>query len=121
MPATYFVDFIAYVNERIRPEGFPREVHVQETYTDIESTHHLQAIVNRRFVELVTAAGLVVLKDPTGLQDQSVISFDRRIFVPWHLLTHMTLKVTLIPQLRTQDSLLPPELIPEKKPKELVN
>jgi len=123
MPASYFVDFTAYVNERIRPEGFPKELHIQESYENVESTSHLQMIVNDRFVKLVTSAGLVVLKDPTGIMDTSIITFDRRRFVPWHMLTHMELKVTLIPEtnLQPQDSILPPELVTEPKKKVVVN
>jgi hypothetical protein len=123
MPASYFVDFTAYVNERIRPEGFPKEVHIQETYENVENTSHLQMIVNDRFVKLVTSAGLVVLKDPTGIMDSSIITFDRRRFIPWHMLTHMELKVSLIPEtnLQPQDSILPPELVQETKKKVVVN
>lgn len=120
--AQYFADYVGYVDERKRPEGFPREVHVHETYGEVESTDHLKAIVNDRFVKLVTAAGLVVLKEPSDILDSSIITFDKRRFIPWHMLTHMELKVQLIsePQ-RPQDGILPPESVPEKKPKELVN
>lgn len=109
MPASYFVDFTAYVDQRKLPVGFPTEVHVLETYSDVENTAHLQAIVNDRFVKMVNSAGLVVLKDPTGIIDSSVISFDRRRFIPWHMLTHMELRVSLIPEPseQSQDSLVP--------------
>lgn len=124
MPATYFVDFTAYVDELRRPENFPREVHVQETYENVEDTQHLQMIVNDRFVKLVTGAGLVVLKDPTEIMASGVITFEKRRFIPWHLLTHMEVKVTLIPEPRQpQDVLIPPNSAPtlEKKSKEVVN
>ena len=122
MPSTYFVDFTAYVDERKRPEGFPREVHVQETHENIEDTLHLQMVVNDRFVKLVTSSGLVVLKDPDAVITSGVITFDKRRFVPWHLLTHMEVTVTRIPDRhQPQDLIAPPGTEPEKKSKELVN
>jgi hypothetical protein len=122
MSSEYFVEFTAYVNERIRPEGFPREVKLQDTFLNVESTEHLQYLVNDRFVKLVTSAGLVVLKDPDAITTIGVITFDKRRFIPWHMLTHMEVKVVLIPaQVRPQDSIVPPNSEPDKKPKELVN
>lgn len=117
MPGTYFVDFTAYVNERMRPEGFPHEVHVQETYEDVQDTHHLQTIVNSRFIQLVTSAGLVVLKDPSEILDSSVITFEKRRFVNWSIITHMDVKVTRIPDLSLlpQDLLIPPDTTETKQ------
>jgi hypothetical protein len=122
MPSEYFVEFVAYVNERIRPEGFPHEVKIQDTFKNVESTEHLQFLVNDRFVKLVTSAGLVVLKDPDETTTAGVITFDKRRFVPWHMLTHMEVKVVLIPsQARPQDPIVPSNSEPDKSPKELVN
>lgn len=123
MTATYFVDFIGYMDERKRPEGFPHEVHILETYENVENTQHLQMIVNERFVKLVTSAGLVVLKDPSGIIETGIVTFDRRRFIPWHMLTHMELKVSIIPELslQSQDSLTPVDPSPFKKLTEKVN
>ncbi len=122
MPASYFVDFTAYVDELRRPENFPHEVHVQETYSDVENTNHLQAIVNDRFIKMVASAGLVVLKDSSGILDSSIITFDKRRFVPWHMLTHMEVSVKLITEFpNPQEPLLPIRLAPEPKQKEKVN
>lgn len=119
MPASYFVDFTAYVDQRKLPVGFPTEVHVYETYSDVENTVHLKAIVNDRFVKMVSSAGLVVLKDPTGIIDSSIITFDKHRFIPWHMLTHMELKVSIIPEIsaQSQDSLVPFDAAPESKQK----
>lgn len=122
MPASYFADFTAYVDARKRPENFPREVHVHETYGDVENIDHLKAIVNDRFIKMVSSAGLVVLKDPFDILDVSRVTFDKRRFVPWHMLTHMEVKVTLIAEPASpQEPLLPIHLAPEPKAKEKVN
>jgi hypothetical protein len=121
MPSTYFVDFVAHVDERKRPEGFPHEVHIQDTYENVESTEHLQHLVNTRFVSLVTSSGIVVPKDPDAIITGGVITFDKRRFIPWHMLTSMEVKVTLMPGPQSQDLIVPPSLESEKKPKELVN
>lgn len=122
MPSTYFVEFKAFIDERRRPEGFPHEVVVQETYDNVENTQHLQMIVNKRFIELVTSAGLVVLKNPSETQALGVITFDKRRFVPWHMLTHLEMSVKHMPEVseQTQDVLSPSDPTPEKK-KEKVN
>ena len=123
MPSSYYVEFTAFINERIRPEGFPREVKVQETFENIENTAHLQFKVNERFIQLVTSAGLIILKNPTDILDSNIITFDKRWFVPWHMITHMGLRVERMPQVIStpQDSLVPHDPAPEEKPKDKVN
>jgi hypothetical protein len=122
MSSSYFVDFTGYIDERKRPEGFPKQVHVKDVYDSIESIIHLQAVVNTRFIDLIKAAGLVVLKDEDEPIETGHITFDKRIFVPWHMITHMTLDVKHIPnQAGPEDLLIPLTTEPDKKPKEVVN
>jgi hypothetical protein len=118
----YFADFIGYIDEQRRPENFPHEVHVHEQYGEIENIEHLKAVVNDRFVKLVTSAGLVVLKDPSEILDSVAVTFDRRRYIPWSMITHMEVKVTLIPEPPSpQDKLIPIEPTPAAVPKERVN
>jgi hypothetical protein len=114
--SSYFVDFTAYVDERRRPENFPHEVHVQETFENVESIAQLQYLVNDKFIKLVSSAGLIVLKDPDEPLPSGVVTFDRRIFVNWSLLTHMSVSVKLIadPLVTTQDNLIPIDRKPVK-------
>ncbi len=123
MPSIYYVEFTAFINERIRPEGFPREIKVLEIFDNIESTAHLQFKVNERFVQLATSAGLIVLKNPSEILESGVVTFDKRWFVPWHMITHMGIRVERMPQRlsSSQDSLVPNDPTPEKNPKESVN
>lgn len=117
----YLVKFTGYVDERKRPENFPHEVHVTDVYKDVENLEHLQALVNNRFIGLVSSAGLVVLKNEDEPPEEGKLTFDKRIFVPWHMITHMTLAVKHMPApLRPQDSIIP-VTAPEESTKELVN
>ena len=115
MPS-FLVDFTAYIDENRRPDGFPREVHIKENYTDVPSTEILKKIVNDRFVALVTSQGLVVFKNPDEIYDQTTITFDKRVYIPWHMITHMhvsTHQIIEIPEPDPQDPIATGE---EKKP-----
>jgi hypothetical protein len=117
--SSYFIDFTAFIDERKRPDGFRREVHIQETYNNILDTEHLQLIVNERFIKLVSSAGIVALKNPDEIID-SKITFDKRIFIPWHMVTHMSVNVMPITEPSipiSQDVLIPINAIKEKESK----
>jgi hypothetical protein len=116
----YFVDFTAYVDERRRPENFPKEVHDKQVF-EVESIPHLQYLVNERFIKLVTSAGMVVLKDEDEPLEEGKITFDRRVFVSWGILTHMTVSVRLISDGTPINNLIVPGHPVPDKPKEVVN
>lgn len=118
--SSYFVDFIAYIDERKRPENFPHEIHDKQVF-EVESIPHLQFVVNERFIKLVSSSGMVVLKNEADITEEGKVSFDKRVFVPWHMITHMELKVDMMPAAPSvQDSIVPGHITPDK-PKELVN
>ena len=113
--STYFADFTAHIDERKRPEGFPHEIHDKQVF-EVESLQHLQFLVNERFIKLVSASGMVVLKDDTAIQDEGKLTFDKRVFVPWHMITHMTLDVNMMPAKPVaQDSIVPDNIAPDKQ------
>lgn len=120
---SYYVVFTAYIDERKRPENFPREVHIKDVYDRVESVEHLQFLVNDRFTKLVLSAGLVVFKNEDEPEpEHGKITFDKRIFVPWHMITHMKLDVHHMPSKPSvQDSIIPVTAVPVDPPKELVN
>jgi hypothetical protein len=121
--SNYFVKFTAPMDQRKRPENFPDEVSVVNLFYNVQNTEHLKQLVNQKFVELVTSAGLVVMKDPNAVIEQNMVSFDKRIFVPWHMLTSLTVEVKNLveaPERNPQDSIVPPEEPPASE-KEIVN
>lgn len=118
--STYFVNFIASIDERKRPENFPRQVYDRKVF-EVEDLQQLQAMVNRRFIELVSSSGMVVFKDETAIHDENKLTFDKRVFVPWHMITHMVLEVNMMPvRPVTQDSIVPDNIAPDS-PKEWKN
>lgn len=121
--STYFAEYIGYIDERKRPENFPHEIRIQDIYENIESTEQLQSLVNEKFVRAASTAGWVVLKEPAEIIDSVVILFNKCRFVPWHMLTHMELKVRLIPSpaVLTQDVIVPSNTTPDSNTKALVN
>jgi hypothetical protein len=121
MPLTrYFVDFTAHIDETRRPENFPHEIHDKKMF-EVESLGHLKHAVNERFVQLISASGMVTPKDDSDIQDEQRVNFDKFVYVPWHMITHVTLSATLVPTLpSSQDSIVPGFVTPDK-PKEWVN
>lgn len=114
--AKYFVDFTGYIDEVKRPENFPREIHVKDVLDNVEDIQHLQFLVNNKFTSLVLGAGLVVFKNEDAVHSTG-ITFDKRWFVPWHMITHFGVEVKHIPEpVRPQDSIAPGESESEKKP-----
>lgn len=121
----YFVDYTAFIDERKRPENFPHQVHVINILRNVQSIDQLKDDVNKHFLNLVTSAGLVVMKDPSEPVEQDRITFDKRFFVPWHMLTHMQVDVSVISpppnKGRPQDLLVPPKEEEVKPDEEQVN
>jgi hypothetical protein len=91
----YMIEWEAHIDERKRPENFPRSVFVREHYPQVESDEQLKQIFNARVKAMVVNPGLVVLPDDEVL-DLSKLTFDKRIYIPWHMITHFHGRVNLI-------------------------
>ncbi len=121
----YYVRFTGYIDERKRPEGFPHHVIIDESYT-VENEAHLGQIVNERFKSLVQAPGIVVMKDANAPVEHGIMTFDRRMYVPWHMITHFDALIKLIsPPQQKRDpldiSVPAPEPETPETPKALLN
>ena len=119
----YFVRFTAHIDERKRPEGFPHEVYVDQTYENVEGAQQIREIANQRFLQLVSSPGLVVLVSPTETLDQNLVTFDKRVFVPWHMLTHFHMNVNqlVVPPDPISADPISPENSTEETPTGTVN
>lgn len=118
----YFVRFTAHIDERKRPEGFPREVYVDQTYENVEGAQQIRNIANQRFLELAMANGIVTLKKQGETLDQELVTFDKRVYVPWHMITYMHMQVNQLvePSPKAPDQLAP-EAVPPETPTVQVN
>jgi hypothetical protein len=120
--ASYFVEFTAYINERMRPEGFPREVKIKDIYTNVDNFDTLVNGVRERFQKLAAGPGLTVLKNPDEIIESGINQFSKYWYLPWHQITHLGVEVKQITEVPENS----PEFItkievPDKKPKEIVN
>ena len=118
----YFVRFTAHIDERKRPEGFPHEVYVDQTYENVEGAQQIRNIANQRFLELAMANGIVTLKKQGETLDQELVTFDKRVYVPWHMITYMHMQVNQLvePSPKAPDQLAP-EAVPPETPTVQVN
>ena len=96
--SSYVVRFTGYIDERKRPENFPKTVEIIESYGQIETTDQLKMLVNSRVTDLAMAPGLIALKNPTSMIDTTHVAFNKRRFVPWHMITHLEMQVELSPE-----------------------
>lgn len=118
----YYVDYTAFIDERKRPENFPKLIHVVRILNNVHGVEQLKKDVNETFLELVQSAGLVAVKDPNEIVEQGMVTFDKRFFVPWHMLTHMQVDVKVLSRPEAvipQAPIVPTE--PEIKPTESSN
>ena len=96
----YFFEFTAHIDETRRPKdvNFPKEVHIHETYDGIESKEQLVALFNERVTALTQRqAGIAVFPDASRMRDAE-ITFDQRIYIPWHMVTHFRGRVVPMAQ-----------------------
>jgi hypothetical protein len=116
MAADYVVEYSYHIDERKRPEGFPKIVYVIDHYQNIENEAAIVELYNNRFRGLAKEPGVVVFLDQNKI-DSSKVNFDSRVFVPWHMICFAHGKVTLIiPEEPKKDDLaLEPEENSDKK------
>jgi hypothetical protein len=112
----YVVEYTYHIDERKRPEGFPKTVSIIDHYEKIDGEQAIVELYNNRFRSLAKEPGVVVFLDQTKI-DSSKIDFNSRVFIPWHMITHAHGKVNLIiPEEPKQDNLaLEPEEKSDKK------
>src|SRR6266850_7281519 len=83
----YAIEFEAHIDERRRPENFPKSVFIREQYQNVESDAQLKEIYNARVKTIVTNPGIVVFPE-NEIIDGSALNFDQRVYIPWHMITH---------------------------------
>jgi len=120
----YLFEFEAHIDERKRPENFPRTVFVRVTFPNIESDAQLKVFYNDYFTALVRNPGITIYPDGESI-DTSPMRFDQRIFVPLHMITYFHGRVKLLtppPENKNPTNALlePSNPEPEKKTKEVI-
>lgn len=85
MIAQYHVRFTGRIDERKRPENFPKEIYVDAVY-QVDSEEMLANEVNKDAIAFIKNQGMIIMLDPAQIQD-SRVSFDKRLFIPMHMIT----------------------------------
>lgn len=114
----YLFEFTAHIDERKRPEGFPRQLVIRESYENIPSDEVLRELYNERLKVMAISPVLVFTDDIEHLIPES--KFDKRIEVPWHMITYFHGSVKLVippPEPSALDVMIPVE---EEKKKQTI-
>lgn len=89
MPS-YTAKFIAHIDERKRPEGFPRTVYCVGTYF-ANSNAQLAELINSEITTIIQNQGMMISTDPEATIDlRSVLAnISKRVFIPIHMISHI--------------------------------
>lgn len=108
----YVVTYTFHIDERKRPENFPREVFVIDHYTNVQTEVEMAMKFNERFEKLARAPGVVVFLEQNI--DASKLNFKDRKFVPWHMITYTEGEVALI--IPKENAIPLDAMVPEPEP-----
>lgn len=89
------IEFVAHIDRWKRPENFPEKVFIREVYGGIQSDEDLKNLYNKRFVGIISQPGLVVFRDDAEIIETK-LTFDKRIYVPWHMITYFEGRVEIV-------------------------
>jgi hypothetical protein len=92
--ADYLLEWEAHIDERKRPEGFPKSVFIREQYGNVDDSQ-LKELYNTRVKTIVTNPGIVVFTEDEPI-DATKLNFDQRVYIPWHMITHFHGRVKLV-------------------------
>ena len=90
----FLVRFTGHLNERIRPEGFPREIWVE--YIEELSDENLKLFVQTRLGDFVRQQGMVVPKKQKEMEDETKLTFDKKMFVPMGMIAFIDVQIAMI-------------------------
>jgi hypothetical protein len=114
----YLFEFTAHIVEDKRPEGFPKKVYIREQYAGIPSDEQVKDLYNSRVKAFITNPGIIVFLNEDETIDTTAISFEQRVFIPWHMISyfHGRVKVVTPPPEPTAmlDNMALPEMPPAK-------
>ena len=90
----YAIFYTGHVNERVRPEGFPKKIG-DHVVVHVNSKEELVQKVNDFMAIFVRNQGMVVRKNPGAMEDPAKLDTNR-MFVPMALLSHIDSRVAPI-------------------------
>lgn len=92
----YFVTFTAYIDERKRPENFPKKIH-SLAIVQADTVDQLVKNVNNLLVEaIVKNQGMAVPIEIAKMEKVGQLDFSNRMWVPLHMITHIVPSINII-------------------------
>ena len=85
----FLIRFCGHIDETRRPEGFPAAVYA-DVFARVGSDKDLRSIINDQCTVFIKQQCMIVPKDPGGLENLKYTTFDSRVLVPLHMITHLT-------------------------------
>lgn len=98
----YLFTFTAYIDERKRPEGFPKVIY-DKIIWNCQNNEEIVKFVNNRCALYTMNHGIGVRINPDALEDLGIVNTDR-MWVPSHMITHLTATFRLITDANKQIS-----------------
>lgn len=90
----YLITFVFHIDERKRPENFPKQIR-DLVMINSDSKQGLVNAVNTESVKYIRMQGVSVRKDPYAAEDPNKLDTER-MFVPLHMITHFEAEVKTI-------------------------
>ena len=90
----YFVQYVGHVNERLRPEYFPKLVYVNVIF-QVANKEELQKNVNQFAAGFIAQQAMIVFKDPESVQGRE-LDLEKRMIVPMGMLSHIDCNIKLM-------------------------
>jgi hypothetical protein len=87
----YLIVFIFHIDERKRPERFPKEI-FDNVFVNSDTKQGLVDAVNNESVKYIRMQGVSVRKDPSAMEEPNKVD-TARMFVPMHMITYFEAKV----------------------------
>ena len=84
----FIVILTAHIDERVRPEGFPKIIK-DSTLVSFDNIEGLLKFVNNRVLFYAQTNGFTGVLDSSKMEDLRVVDTNR-VFVPMRMITHIT-------------------------------
>ena len=88
--ADYIITFTGHIIEKHRPDGFPKDVHV-DVAVRVEDLNGLRKMTDNQYGIIIRNQGMFVYLDPFNIDERS-FKPDTQIFVPLSSISHISTK-----------------------------
>lgn len=102
MSKNFFIRFTGHINERIRPEEFPKEIYVDYIVQDV-SDEQVKNLVQMYMEQFVKQNGMVVKRNHSEMEDETTLVFDKKMYVPMPIIAFITAEVSILADLMPQE------------------